>query len=93
MTRKVPGDALIKLIYRDLSIREIKKILKVSNYFAYYPKKSIIIFNEENPEISQICQKTKEIYIRNPNMHYNLQFCKLSVTCQIKAKHTSAVKW
>ena len=85
-----PGGALIKIIYGDLHPRKWKSPKSIK-LFCLLPK-SIIIFNGENPEISQNYQKTKVIYW-NPNMHYNLQFCKSSVTCQIKAKHTSAVKW
>ena len=48
-------------LYTGISIRENGKKPKSIKLFCLLPK-SIIIFNGENPEISQNCQKTKVIY-------------------------------
>ena len=45
-------------LYTGISIRENGKKPKLIKLFGLLPK-SIIIFNGENPEISQNCQKTK----------------------------------
>ena len=55
-----PGGALTKIIYGDLHPRKWKNPKSIK-LFCLLPK-NIIIFDKENPEISQNCQKTKVIY-------------------------------